>query len=80
MKIDNIEVCNPIVELVKLLEAYDYTIIEEKVSDYHFNEVFIKMKSNTSKKLLYINMANITQPEQGLFCCGCHWSGVKLNN
>jgi len=44
MKIDDIEVCQPITELVSFLIKNDYTIIEQKVADYHFHEVIIKMK------------------------------------
>jgi len=78
MRIENIEVCQPIVELVKLLVRNNVTIIESRVSDYHFHEVFIRMKNNSFKNFDDINIANITQPNQGMFCCSCHWSCVKV--
>lgn len=77
MRIDDIEVCHLITELVSLLIKNDFTIIEKKVADYHFHEVTIKMKKS------YINMIDIAiekinQPKPGFFCCECHWSSVII--
>jgi hypothetical protein len=43
MKVDDIEVCKPITELVSLFTKSGFVILESKVSDYHFYEVFIKI-------------------------------------
>lgn len=76
MKIDGIEVCQPITELISFLLKNDFTIIEQRVADYHFHEVMIKMKKSTSVNVVDIN--KISQPKPGVFCCECHWSSVII--
>jgi len=78
MEIEGIELCKPIVELLEFLRDNDFTIIEERISDYHFHEVFIKMKNNSSKRFDSIGIDNITQPNPDVFCCSCHWSCVAI--
>ena len=78
MKIDDIEVCKPITELVLFFTQHGFTILDSKVSDYHFHEVFIQMKSNSFINYDAIKIENISQPKPGLFCCNCHWSCIKI--
>lgn len=78
MKIDDIAVCKPITELVSFFTNNGFVMLESKVSDYHFHEVFIKMKSNSSVDLDKVHFENISQPKSGVFCCNCHWSCVKI--
>jgi hypothetical protein len=78
MRIDNIAVCKPINELVTFFSKNGFVILERKVNDYHFHEVFIKMKNNTSVDLEQINFENIIHPKPMVFCCICHWSCVEI--
>jgi hypothetical protein len=41
--IDNIPICEPIKKVIGILENNGGQIIEEKISDYHFNELFFKI-------------------------------------
>ncbi len=77
MEIDNVTVCKPITELVSCFAKNGFVIFESKVSDYHFHEVFIKMKNNSLIDLDKINYENIRQPKPGVFCCSSHLSCVK---
>ena len=43
MQIENIKVCDPITVLIRYLENIGFKIVESKISDYHFHEVYIKM-------------------------------------
>ena len=43
MQIENIKVCNPITTLIQYLENKGFRIVEFKITDYHFHEVYIKM-------------------------------------
>ena len=78
MKIDNIEVCKPITELVLFLTQNGFVSLDSKVSDYHFHEVLIRMKNNPLINLENVIFENISQPKPGTFCCNCHWSCVKI--
>lgn len=78
MRIDDIEVCQPITELVSFFIKNDFTIIEQKIADYHFHEVIIKMKINSSTNALDISIEKISEPKPGVFFCECHWSRVII--
>ena len=78
MRIDDIEVCQPITELVSFLIKNDFKIIEQKIADYHFHEVIIKMKKDSSPKAVNISIEKISQPKPGTFFCECHWSSVII--
>ncbi|WP_159514029.1 MULTISPECIES: AraC family transcriptional regulator [Enterobacter] len=78
MKVDDIEVCKPITELVSFFTKNGFVILESKVSDYHFHEVFIKMKNNSAIELDNVSFEKISQPKPGVFCCSCHWSCIKI--
>lgn len=78
MKIDDIEVCKPITELVLFFTKHGLILLDSKISDYHFHEVFIQMKSNSFINYDYIKIKNISQAKPGLFYCSCHWSCIKI--
>lgn len=78
MRIDDIEVCSPIAELILFLINNNFTVIEQRVADYHFHEVIVRMKGNNSVNVNDINIDKINQPTPGVFCCDCHWSCVKI--
>lgn len=80
MKIDNVTVCEPITNLVNTLLNSGYQIKESKVSDYHFNEVYILMETssgNTDPGEIQID--NIEKSGDNRFNCKCHWSTVLLS-
>ena len=80
MKHENIiKTCKPIESLINLLEEKDFRIIEKEVSDYHFNELKIKMKGGTEKCLENIEIEGITRNDNQFFC-SCHWSTVEIES
>ena len=49
------KMCEPIAALVQSLHHLGFTTIEQKVSDYHFSELYIKMKKETPSIYLKFN-------------------------
>lgn len=53
------KMCEPIAALVQSLHHLGFTTIEQKVSDYHFSELYIKMKGKQSNEIDTINIPQI---------------------
>ena len=78
MIIDNVIVCNPIEKIVNLLTESGFDIVEKKLNDYHFNEMYIKMEGNIDKCSANVEIEGITRHSNNLFICTCHWSRVEI--
>lgn len=50
------KMCEPIAALVQSLHHLGFTTIEQKVSDYHFSELYIKMNGKQSIEIDTINI------------------------
>lgn len=50
------KMCKPIAALVQSLHHLGFTTIEQKVSDYHFSELYIKMNGKQSIEIDTINI------------------------
>jgi hypothetical protein len=44
--IDNCQACTPINNLISILEDKKFQIIEQKINDYHFKELYFKIQGN----------------------------------
>ena len=73
-----VKVCEPIESLVDYLVNNGCEVIEQKVSDYHFHEVFIKMQSSDLSKLNGTFIEGINLVEDSTYSCSCHWSIVEI--
>lgn len=73
--IDNCEVCQPINKLLDFMEASGYKIIEEKLADYHFKEMYFKVHGG---KTGIPTFEKITKISSNKFTCECHWSTVEI--
>ena len=78
MQIENIKVCNPITTLIQYLENKGFRIVEFKITDYHFHEVYIKMSGERTDDIETINITNIQRYSDRTFVCSCHWSTIEL--
>ena len=72
------KMCEPIAALVQSLHHLGFTTIKQKVSDYHFSELYIKMKGKQSNKIDTINIPDIQRNNDSTFSCSRHWSTVEL--
>jgi len=80
MKHENIiKTCQPIERLINLLEENGFRIIEKKVSDYHFHELYIRVAGKTDIIPKNIEIEGISKRDN-LFFCSCHWSTVEIDS
>jgi ribulose bisphosphate carboxylase small subunit len=79
VKVDDIQICEPITLLIRVLIDHGFKIIEEKVSDYHFHELYIKMEGKYFNDIENLNINKITRQRMNLISCSCHWSIVELD-
>ena len=74
-EVDGCPVCEPIKNALDFLLNNDFLIIEEKVSDYHFHELYFKLKGRV---IDIPSIENITQHSESKLTCECHWSAIEL--
>lgn len=75
--VDHIKVCAPITSLLDVLIKHNGIIKSQKLADYHFSELYFEVAGAESPLTSELPQ-EITNPEQGVYCCTCHWSTVKL--
>jgi hypothetical protein len=73
-KIENCEVCLPIDTIISDLTSMGYVIVEQKVDDYHFHQVYYKLRGNypVTKTYPEITIKNHK------YICKCHWSTIEI--
>jgi hypothetical protein len=69
--------CKPISGLLDLLLEAGFQIVEEKLSDYHFRELYFKLKGDL-EKAENIRIEGIEKFEKNKYNCSCHWSVVEI--
>jgi len=75
--VDNCPVCKPISELIVYLQENGFEIIEQKIEDFHFHQLYFKLFGR--KDILDISqIKNIKQYSPTRFICKCHWSIVDI--
>ena len=77
MIVDNCPVCNPIENLLNELREEKCVVVQEKVSDYHFYELYFKVKC-PGKMDLNLTIENIRKVSDHIYTCECHWSIVEM--
>lgn len=68
--------CKPIALTIKILKDLGFTIIEQKLADHHFNELYIKMSGDISaiSGKAFVGMHQV----KNNLICDCHWSTIEL--
>ena len=68
--------CEPVNRLMGTLLENDFQIIEQYLDDYHFHQLYFKIKGNIN--LLEIISIDGFSREGNKFICDCHWSTVEI--
>jgi hypothetical protein len=76
MNNDNIEICQPMVELVELLSNQGFVIFEKRLQDFHFHEIYIQMSGGGSVDI-EIEIQGVKKIKRNRFVCDCHWSTLE---
>lgn len=75
--IDNCPACDPINSIIeKILEA-GYEILESKLEDYHFHQLYFKVNAKIDI-LSEIDISGFTIKDNFLVC-DCHWSRIEFS-
>ncbi len=79
LSVNNIDPCLPVIELLELLSDAGYKIVESRVGDIHFNELYFLLKSGRNKiDTQSINIDKIKPVSSDKFNCECHWSIIEI--
>lgn len=76
-EVERVALCQPIKELLKRASELGYQLHTQRLTDYHFNELYFELSPASSKHELSLP-DGITEPIVGTYTCACHWSTVKL--
>jgi hypothetical protein len=74
--IDNCSACKPINTLLEKLIDKGFEVLESKLEDYHFHQLYFKINTSidTAKEL---KIEGFTEKDNFLIC-DCHWSRLEF--
>jgi hypothetical protein len=75
--VDNCEACESITVALVTLEELGFVIKEQKLSDFHFKELYFLVSGDLSV-IKNLKFDGINRVENKLIC-NCHWSTIELN-
>jgi hypothetical protein len=76
--VNNCPACEPVNRLVNDLTRLNFSIIEEKLEDHHFHQLYFKLEGDM-KKMKKINISGFSKVENK-FVCDCHWPTIEIIN
>ncbi len=74
--VDNCKACDPINKLIEDLVQNGFEILDSKLEDYHFHQLYFKIKGNIHE-IEKISKNNFSQINNFLIC-DCHWSRIEF--
>jgi len=74
--VEKTEACDPIESALKQLEKLGFSIIEQRLWDYHFAQLEFKVKGDLSK-IEELKLDGIMRIDN-LLKCKCHWYTIEL--
>jgi len=76
--VQNCPACEPVNRVIEELLENGYEIIEEKLEDYHFRQLYFKVNANMQA----VDNLNITgfAKKDNFLICDCHWSRIEFEN
>jgi hypothetical protein len=74
--VDDCRACEPVTRLVNELLEKGFVIIEHRMEDYHFHQLYIKLQGNLSLVDSY-SVDGFSRVDNK-FICSCHWSVIEI--
>jgi hypothetical protein len=74
--VDDCPACEPVNRLISILLENGFEIIEQRLEDYHFHQLYFKMKGNLDF-LKRKSFEGFTKKKHSYFC-DCHWTTVEV--
>lgn len=76
---NHLALCKPMQSLVDFFESGGYKIIEKRMQDYHFHELYIKMQGKDKRMMDNVTIPDISRVQgENIFICACHWSMLEV--
>jgi hypothetical protein len=76
--VENCPACEPISNMIEVLVAKGFTIKEQKLSDYHFKELYFLLVGDIT--LIQNNLVEGINQVENKLICSCHWSTIELKD
>ncbi len=74
--VEDCPACEPVNRLIHELKKQKFKLIEQRLEDYHFHQLYFKFKGNIA------SIANISEDDftknEHKFICDCHWSTIEI--
>jgi hypothetical protein len=74
--VDDCPACEPINRLIRDLKKHKFRLVEQRLEDYHFHQLYFKLKGDIAL-IAGISFNGFTKNEHK-FICDCHWSTVEI--
>jgi hypothetical protein len=74
--IDNCQACEPVNRLVNEIIEKGFEIVESKLEDYHFKQLYFKVNAN-EVIIKDLDTSGFSQVDRFLIC-NCHWSRIEF--
>ena len=76
MEVDSCPVCDPVQRVVEHLLARRFHIVDQRISDPHFKQVYIYLRGLPCDDLPAApDMVRV----ENKYICDCHWSTVEFD-
>ncbi|PWK28362.1 hypothetical protein LV89_01146 [Arcicella aurantiaca] len=76
--VDDCRACEPVTRLVNQLLEKGFVIVEKRIEDYHFHQLYLKLQGNLTLVDSY-SVDGFARVEN-TFICNCHWSSLEVTN
>ncbi len=75
--VDNCPACDPVKRLIHALSQQGYNVLESKLEDYHFHQLYFKADApmDIARKL---KIGDFSEKDNYLIC-KCHWSRIEFS-
>jgi len=68
--------CEPVNRLIGTLLKNDFEIIEQRLEDYHFHQLYFKLKGNL--EFLKRKSFEGFSKKKHTYFCDCHWTAIEF--
>jgi hypothetical protein len=75
---DDCPACEPVNRLIGTLLENGFEIIEQRLDDYHFHQLYFKLQGRCI--LLEILPSEGFSRQGNKYICDCHWSTIEVVN
>jgi hypothetical protein len=74
--VDDCPACEPVNRLIHDLKKHKFRLIEQRLEDYHFLQLYFKLKGDITA-IEKISVEGFTKKDHQ-FICDCHWSTIEI--